>query len=111
MFDSPDDLDEASARQIARRRLQKLRLDGNLVDVDRRRARGEFAVRCEISLMLSTEPGRDLRGMLSGAATGQERPQRNRRAQEQRLAGQALSAAVRSAMSTAPTALHAAVSR
>lgn len=111
VFDSPEQVGSSDAREISRRRLPQLRLDGSLVNVDRNRARSEVSVRCEISLMLSTQPGRDLRGMLNGAATGSEVPRRDQNAQFLRLAEQALGAAVRSAMSTAPTALLAAANR
>ena len=111
VFDSPDQVGSRDAAQIARRRLPQLRLDGSLVNVDQRRSRSDLSVRCEISLMLSTQPGRDLRGMLNGAATGTEIPRADRNAQFLRLAEQALGAAVRSAMSTAPTALQAAANR
>ncbi|MEM6958428.1 MAG: HEAT repeat domain-containing protein [Myxococcota bacterium] len=111
VFESSSDVDQAARRQIDRRRIPSLRLDGNLLQVERQRRRRELSVRCAINLVLLTEPGRDLRGMLSGAATGSEAPRANRREQEQRLAGQALGAAIRSAMSSAPRALSAAANR
>lgn len=106
VFDSPAMIDERDRRQIRRRRLPKLRLEGNVVDIDRRRQRSEISVRAEVRLVLLSEPGRNLRGMMSGAATGSEPPRRNRRAQVQRLAERAVSAAVRSALSDAPSALQ-----
>lgn len=90
-------------RQIRRRRLPKLQLDGSLTNVQPRRARSELSVRCEVSLMLLDDGS--IRGMMNGAATGSEPPRGDRRAQTARLAQQALSAAVRSAMASAPTAL------
>ncbi len=109
VFGSQADLDAASAAQIRRRRIPKLNLDGSLTAVQPRRARGELSVRCEVSLMLLEEG--NIRGMLSGAATGSEPPRRNNSQQTQRLAQQALSAAVRSAMSSAPSALARAANR
>lgn len=106
VFDSPAMIDERDRRQIQRRRLPKLRLEGNVVDIDRSRQRSEVSVRAEVRLVLLSEPGRNLRGMMSGAATGSEPPRRNRREQVQRLAQRAVSAAVRSALSDAPSALQ-----
>lgn len=97
--------DRAQQRQIRRRNLPQLRLEGNVAVVERTSRRRELSVRCEVSLVLLDEPQRNIRGMLSGAATGTEERRRNRNQQEQRLAQQALSAAVRSAMSSASSAL------
>ncbi|MFK8000638.1 MAG: HEAT repeat domain-containing protein [Polyangiales bacterium] len=107
VFESARAIPAQARRQIQRRSLPTLRLDGNLVNVNRSRRAREVLVRCEVNLVVLTEPGRDLRGMMSGAATGSEVLRRaGRREQETRLAGQALSAAVRSAMSSASSALH-----
>ncbi len=103
VFPNVASLDSTAERQIRRRRLPKLQLDGSLTEVQPTRGRGELSVRCEVSLLLLDDGS--IRGMLSGAATGTEPPRGNRQAQMQRLAQQALSAAVRSAMSSAPTAL------
>ncbi|MAQ14244.1 MAG: hypothetical protein CMN30_05555 [Sandaracinus sp.] len=111
VFDSPAMIDESDRRQIERRRLPKLRLEANVVDIDRTRQRSELSVRAEVRLVLLSEPGRDLRGMMSGAATGTEPPRRHDRAQVQRLADRAVSAAVRSALSDAPSALQRAARR
>lgn len=107
VFESARAIPAGARRQISRRSIPTLRLDGNLVNVNRSRRAREVLVRCEVNLVVLTEPGRDLRGMMSGAATGSEVLRRaGRREQETRLAGQALSAAVRSAMSSASSALH-----
>ena len=112
VFESSSAIPAQARRQIQRRGLPTLRLDGNLVNVNRSRRAREVLVRCEVNLVVLTEPGRDLRGMMSGAATGSEVLRRaGRREQEVRLAGQALSAAVRSAMSSAPSALQRAAAR
>lgn len=95
-------------REIARRRLPKLRLEGSLNRVERRAQRSQVSVRCEVSLMLMDEPGRNLRSVMNGAATGSQ-PQRGQRSdQERRLAQQALTGAVRSAMSGAAQAISSA---
>ena len=103
VFSSAEAIQDEATREMRRRRIPKLTLDGNLVRVDAQRGRSELSVRCEVNLTLVEEG--NLRGMLSGAATGSEPPRRENRDQQQRLAEQALSAAVRSAMSDAPTAL------
>ena len=60
-------------------------------------------------MMILDEPERNLRGMLSGAATGSEQRRQDVRAQEERLLDQALTAAVRSAMADAHSAISRAV--
>ncbi|MEQ8459047.1 MAG: HEAT repeat domain-containing protein [Sandaracinaceae bacterium] len=99
-------LDANAQRQIARRSLPKLRLEGSLNRVERRRQRRQLTIRCEVSLMLMDEPERNLRGMLQGAAEGSQ-PQRRgaRQQQESTLARQALTGAVRGAMSGAAQAI------
>jgi len=104
-FPEATQLNQAAQRQISRRHIPALRLDGSVASVERRARRRDVSVRCEVSMMLLAEPGRSLRGMLRGAATGSEPRQRNRRAQEARLTQEALSAAVRSAMSGVATAI------
>jgi len=103
-----DQLSSDSEQQIRRRRLPKLRLEGSLNRVERRSQSRQVSVRCEVSLMLLEEPGRNIRSVLNGAATGVS-PQRGTRAdQERQLAEQALSGAVRSAMSGAARAIASA---
>lgn len=99
-------------REIRRRRLPKVRLEGSLNRVERRAQRRQLEVRCEVSIMLLEEPGRSIRSVLNGAATGTEPMRRGRRgAQEQQLAQQALTSAVRSAMSGAARAIASAGGR
>ena len=101
-------LDDVARREMRRRRLPQLRLDGSIAQVRKQRSGRDVSVRCEISLMLLDGRHRALRGELRGAATGTE-PRRSDRAQrveqEQRLAQQALQGAVRSAMANARQAL------
>lgn len=100
---SPD-----TEREIQRRRLPRLRLEGSLNRVERRTQSRQLSVRCEVALMLMDDPGRNLRGVLNGAATGSQ-PQRGQRDQQERqLAEQALSGAVRGAMSGVARAIASA---
>lgn len=104
-------IDASSQREIQRRRLPRLRLEGNLVRVQREARSNDLSVRCEVSLMLLDDPDRVMRGMLQGAATGTEQRSQSARDQERRLAEQALAGAVRSAMSNADSAFTRAVQR
>ncbi len=98
----------SAAREIQRRRLPKLRLEGSLNRVDRQSQRAQISVRCEVSLMLLDEPGRNLRSVLNGAATGSQTRRGHRDEQERQLAEQALTGAVHSAMSGAARAIASA---
>lgn len=98
----------SAEREIQRRRLPKLRLEGSLNRVDRRAQPREVSVRCEVSLMLLDEPGRNLRSVLNGAATGSQPRRGQRETQERQLAEQALTGAVHSAMSGAARAIASA---
>ncbi|HJL17028.1 MAG TPA: HEAT repeat domain-containing protein [Sandaracinaceae bacterium LLY-WYZ-13_1] len=98
-----------AAREIRRRNLPKLRLEGSVNTVERNHQRRQLQMRCEVSLMLMEEPGRELRSVLNGAATGSQPRRRGRRQQQEReLAQQALTGAVRSAMSGAARAIASA---
>jgi len=99
--------DARAEREIAQRRLPRLRFEGSLAKVERRTQGSALSVRCEVSLMLLDEPGRNMRGALNGAATGSDAPRGARPEQERRLAEQALEGAVRGAMRQAPAALAA----
>lgn len=103
VYQTSSALDREARLQIRRRNLPTLQLDGSVTRIQRRRARSEVSVRAEVSLMLLDQG--NIRSTLSGAATGAEAPRSNRRQQTNRLAQQALAAAVRSAMSSVPTAL------
>jgi hypothetical protein len=105
LFESAQELSEGARSQMRRRRVPMLRMDGALTKVRPERRNAGLAVRCEVSIMLLEEPGRNLRGELRGAATGMDRRIHNPRQQEARLAHEALSGAVRSAMSTADVAI------
>ncbi len=98
----------AAEREIQRRRLPKLRLEGSLTRVEPRLDRRQMSVRCEVSLMLMDDPGRNMRSVLNGAATGQSPRSGARATQEHHLARQALTGAVRSAMQGAAHAISSA---
>jgi hypothetical protein len=105
-------IDRRARNEIRRRRLPHLRLDGSVAGVQRQRRGRELSVRCEVALMLVDGHAQSIRGELRGAATGSAPPRRgNRGQQEQQLAAQALSGAVRSAMSGAQQAFAAAARR
>ncbi|MCB9597094.1 MAG: HEAT repeat domain-containing protein [Sandaracinaceae bacterium] len=95
-------------REITRRHLPKLRLEGSLTRVEPRIQQRQLSVRCEVSIMLMDDPGRNMRGVLTGAATGTSPRSGARQTQEQRLARQALTGAVRSAMQGAASAISSA---
>ncbi len=111
VFRSSSELDGRPAREIARRRLPTMRLDGHVQQV-RAQTRGEqVSIRCEVSLMLLDERTRDLRGMLRGAATASERTRSGGSTQQRRLAQQALEAAVRTALRSLESNIAAASRR
>jgi hypothetical protein len=92
-------------REITRRHLPRMRLEGSITNVHRAEHGHDLHVRCEVSLMLLDEPGHNLRAALNGAATGQERASSSRTTQEIHLAERALEGAVESAMSGAARAI------
>ncbi len=111
VFPSDTAMTEGAESQIRRRHLPSLRVQGNVVRVQRHMVRHDISVRCEVSLMLLAEPDRIMRGMLSGAATGTAERHRDRREQEEHLADEALAGAVASALSNAYQAFGQAVQR
>jgi len=67
---APDDLSPADAkREIARRRLHGYHLESSIVTL---KPKGN-GVRAEVSIIMLTYPGRDMRAMLRGAATASGR--------------------------------------
>ena len=67
---APDDLSPADAkREIARRKLRGYSLESSIVTLKSRGNR----VRAEVSIIMLTYPGRDMRAMLRGAATASGR--------------------------------------
>jgi len=105
ILDASRQLEPQARREIQRRSIPKLRLEGNVNRVVRRRAGADLTVRCEVSVLVFDEQQRSMRGELRGTAMGSE-PRRQRGPnQVQRLATRALAGAVRSALSNAPQAL------
>jgi HEAT repeat protein len=102
------ELDASVSRAIQRRKVPAFRLEGNLRRVVSTLQDERHAVRAEVSLLLLDEPGRNLRSMLRGAATGEESRRGPRDTQLRLLAHKALRNAVRSAMSNARAAIEAA---
>lgn len=108
-FDARQGLLPGDVAEVQRRRIPRLRLEGNVVSADPRISHSVVAVHCEVSLMLLREPGLTMQSMLSGAATGSGPRRRDLRRQRWDLAQQALAGAVQSAMTGVPAALaHAA---
>ncbi|MGB9340882.1 MAG: HEAT repeat domain-containing protein [Polyangiales bacterium] len=67
---APDDLTPADAkREIARRRLHGFHLESSIVTLEPKGG----GVRAVVSIIVLTYPGRDMRGMLRGAATASGR--------------------------------------
>ncbi len=95
----------AVEREIRRRALPKIRIEGSVVRGVRRVGAHELSVRCEVSFMLLDEPDRILRGILRGAATGVGIRRSNSTELEERLSHQALAGAVESALAKAHQAL------
>ncbi|MEM9192844.1 MAG: HEAT repeat domain-containing protein, partial [Myxococcota bacterium] len=108
---SEDAVDARARREIRRRRLPQFVVDGRLNSVRPSRQGRDVSVRCEVSLMLLDGEQRSIRGEMRGAATGSAPRQRARAQQERALAEQALSAAVRSALSNAQRAIARAANR
>lgn len=94
---APDDLTPADAeREIARRRLHGYYLESSIVTLEPKGA----GVRAVASIIVLSYPGRDMRGMLRGAATASGR-------YSQETAEQAVQGALISALRRLPTLLEA----
>lgn len=86
--------------QISRRRLNRYFVEGTVSRVTREfEADGTVSVRAEISLMILSDPGRDLRMMLSGAAAAEQSRDTFNPAAERQMQDRALEGAVRGAFS------------
>ncbi|MDH5671131.1 MAG: HEAT repeat domain-containing protein [Myxococcales bacterium] len=96
------------AAELKRRRVPIFRIEGSVKTVERGREGTQMSVRTTVSMLLMDEPSRTLRSMLSGAATGLERPTGAAASQERLLARKAMTSAVRSALSKASEAIEAA---
>ena len=109
VFGQPQQVNSVVKQKIKKHRLPYFRVDGNLQQLDRRALRGEVSVRAKVALVLVDAKAENLKGMLSGSATGKEKRIRSAsKSQYARLSEQAVRAAVRSAMSSAQGALRTA---
>ncbi len=104
-------LDRRAQQEIRRRGIPVVRLEAALSTVRESVRRGELQVRVEVALMMFDGRSDAIRGELRGAATGAAPGRRGQRDRVQALAEQALSGAVRSAMSGAAQAIAQATRR
>jgi hypothetical protein len=108
---APAEISDSVARELRRRKLQSFRIEGNLDCVDGGVRAGEHTMRCQVSLLLMDEPGRTLRSLMRGSASGTEQARGARDEQLRVLAGKTLRGAVHSAMATTLQAIEAATIR
>jgi hypothetical protein len=100
-----------AAREIERRSIPSFRMEGSIGTLEREHTGGQVRVRCDVSILLLDEPGRNLRAALNASATAAEEAASSasaRTAQERLLAEQALEAAADRAMGGAARALSGA---
>lgn len=84
--------------QITRRRLTRYFVEGTVARVTRNlNTNGTVSVRAEISLMILSDPGRDLRMILSGAAAAEQSRDTFNPTAERQMQDRALEGAVRGA--------------
>ncbi|MCA9581774.1 MAG: HEAT repeat domain-containing protein [Myxococcales bacterium] len=89
-------------KEIAKREITSIRLDGSITGCRARERSSRVTVRCEVSYMLFDAGERGLRGELRGAATSRQALSKGARsAQRGALARQALGGAIRSALTNA----------
>lgn len=96
---TPDTPDARFLQEISRRRVDRYFLEGTVAQLTRQNTNQAVTVRCEISLMVLSDPGRELRMLLSGAATAEESRDNFNPANERRMQDRALEGAVRGAFS------------
>lgn len=106
-----DDMNEAVAHELARRKIPTFRIEGNLSRAETVVAGGEHKVRCEVSLLLLDEPERTLRSQMKGAASVSAAPRGPRDVQARELVRRTLAGAVHSATASAAQAIEAAAVR
>ena len=95
----PDAVDRDFERRVAERRLHRYFVEGTVSRFAESLAGDSISIRCEVSLVILTDPGRDLRMILSGAATSHESGGAFSAARANHMRDQALEGAVRSASS------------
>jgi hypothetical protein len=97
-----------ASREITRRRIPSFRMEGSIATIHRERRDGQTRVRCDVSILVMDEPGRNLRASLNASSTAMADAASSasaRTAQERLLAEQALEAAAERAMGGAARAL------
>lgn len=70
VLDNPQALDETARREIRRRGIKCLRVEGNVVRVEKIVQNGKVSSRCEISLLVLDDPGMVMVAIMNGSATG-----------------------------------------
>lgn len=101
-------------REISRRSIPAFRMEGSIATIHRERRDGQIRVRCDVTILVMDEPGRNLRASLNASSTAMEEAASTasaRTAQERSLAEQALEAAAERAMGGAARALSSGASR
>lgn len=96
------------ASEVERRKVPRFRLEASVTAVHRKRVGAMLHVRCDVSVLLLDEPGRSMRSVLRGSATGVEAVANTNTGQERELAHKAVRSATTSALANAWRALHAA---
>ncbi|MBI2894597.1 MAG: HEAT repeat domain-containing protein [Deltaproteobacteria bacterium] len=96
---TPGAPDARFLQEVGRRRVERYFLEGTVAHMSRQSTSRTQSVRCEISLMVLSDPGRELRMLLNGAATAEESRDNFNVARERRMQDQALEGAVRGAFS------------
>jgi HEAT repeat protein len=94
---TPDNPPPSFTVEVGRRRLDRYYVEGTVARLSREVTREVVNVRCEISLMVLSDPGRELRMLLSGAATAEESRDNFDATKEKSMQDQALEGAVRGA--------------
>jgi hypothetical protein len=99
VLSDPSAVDRTLEKEIRRRGICRLRIDGTVVEVKRDIHKGEVSSSCAVSLMVLEDPGMIIRAVLSGSATSKGLQSKTAERQKQALLDQALRSAVRSALS------------
>ncbi|MEM1416004.1 MAG: HEAT repeat domain-containing protein [Myxococcota bacterium] len=104
VFESVEDVDAGTRREMRRRHVDLLRVDAELKGLTRSRSGSDVRIEVAVNVMLVSESGA-LRSLMGGAAAGEEPGRQADPEQEARLARQALAVAMRTAMAQVPAAL------
>jgi hypothetical protein len=109
-FASTDELGADVLREITRRRLPRFRIDAVLTTAERTEQNGQVRLRFGVNLLLYQDATHNVLGMLSGSASATESAVQAG-VRDDRMTNATLQAAVRSALSSAATALERAARR